>query len=137
MKQQAFVVDDIRYLWTVAQCHGIWFCLHDLDSKVRLLTAEEKPWEWEWDGYVQSVELTGRALRPRRVFDKVAELTVAWVASTRPGFFYFRANDCRKTRIYHHLIRRWLQRLPVPYGMHEHNHDFYFYRLDRQAGGAG
>lgn len=133
MKQQSFVVDDIRYLWSVSPGHSIDFCLHDLDSKVRLLAPQEKPWEWEWDGYVSSFELTGRARRPLRVLAKVAELTVAWVAGTRPGFFWFRANDPRKARVYRHLIRRWLKRLSVPYGMHEHGDDFYFYRLDRQA----
>lgn len=133
MKQVEFFVDDIRYVWMVSHCHCISFRLDDRNEKVRLLEGDEKPWEWDWDGHVQSMDLTGAARRPGRVFARAAELTIAWIATTRPGFFAFRANNPRKTRVYRVLIQRWLHRLSVPYGMTEHNDNFHFYRMDRQA----
>lgn len=132
MRQTEFFVDDIRYVWAVTDCHSISFRLDEKNEKVRLLDDDGKPWEWAWDGHVRSLDLTGVARHPLRVFRKATELAVAWVADARPGFFGFHANDRRKAHVYRVLIRRWLRRLPVQYGWHEHDDNFYFYRLDAQ-----
>lgn len=127
-KRVDFTVDGWHYVWLVTRDHQIAFCLEESVYKTRHVPIDDLMIGWDNDDIIISFDETGVCRRPVEVIRRAAELTLQWVRTVKPHYFWLETASAKKRRIYRRLIDRYAADVLASYQVVEYDEAIYFYR---------
>lgn len=124
-----FFIDGFHYLFLVGEDNQVAFCLQESNHKTRMVPDEDLMMVWgQDDDIITSFDETGVCRKPVELFRKVAALTVEWIKTAKPSYFWLQTPNEKKKHIYRRMIERFGKEVLNGFQIVEYDDAIYFYK---------
>lgn len=130
-KRVDFTVDEWHYVWLVTRDNQVAFCLEESNYKTNMVPWDELMIGWDDDDVIVSFDQTGVCRKPVEVIRRAADLTLEWIKTAKPPYFWFDVASPKKRSIYRRLIDRYRADVLAEYQIVEYDDALYFYKEAR------
>lgn len=124
-----FSVGGFHYLWLVGEDFQVSFCLQESNYKTRMVPDEDLMMVWgDDDDIITTFGETGVCRKPVELFRKVAALTLEWIKTAKPSYFWLQTPNEKKKHIYRRMIARFGKDVLRGFQIIEYDDAIYFYK---------